>query len=163
MSELEKIARYIELTGHEKVINKARYGMDIQEYMELVHMAGEKPFEAVQLVFDYGFAKGFRTGKVVAAKRVDKGENMVIYPNINAERARKGMSMEELAAVLGVTRKTFYNWISRGNIPQNKLEQMARLFSCSVEYLLERDENEIDTQMQQEGGGQDDGAGEKRA
>lgn len=48
-----------------------------------------------------------------------------MYPNIEAERARKGMNVEQLTAVLGVTRKTYYNWIARGKIPQAKLEIMS--------------------------------------
>ena len=58
------------------------------------------------------------------------------YPNINAERARDGMTLAQLAAALGVTRKTIYNWISKGDIPQGKLVQMAVLFDCSIDYLL---------------------------
>lgn len=58
------------------------------------------------------------------------------YPNINAERSRKGMTTEELAKSLGVTRKTLYNWITHGNIPQSKLVLMSELFNCSIDYLL---------------------------
>lgn len=58
------------------------------------------------------------------------------YPNIEAERARAGMSVEALAKELGVTRKTIYNWTGSGNIPQSALERMAQLFNCSVDYLL---------------------------
>lgn len=60
------------------------------------------------------------------------------YPNINAERSRAGMTVEELAKSLGVTRKTVYNWMAHGNIPQSKLEKMSELFHCSIDYLLER-------------------------
>lgn len=60
------------------------------------------------------------------------------YPNIDAERARAGMSAESLAQKLGVTRKTLYNWITRGYIPKTALEQMAALFDCSIDYLLGR-------------------------
>ena len=60
----------------------------------------------------------------------------MIYPNINAERARSGLSLEALASKLGVSRKTLYNWIEKGNIPQQKLESMADLFNCSTDYLL---------------------------
>lgn len=59
------------------------------------------------------------------------------YPNINAERSRKGMTVEALAQALGVTRKTVYNWMAHGNIPQSALEKMAALFNCSIDYLLE--------------------------
>lgn len=58
------------------------------------------------------------------------------YPNINAVRSRKGMTLEELASELGVTRRTLYGWITKGAIPQSKLEVMPRLFDCSVDYLL---------------------------
>lgn len=59
------------------------------------------------------------------------------YPNIDAERARMGLTLDDLAEKLGVTRKTLYNWCDRGQIPQTKLEQMSDLFGgVSVDYLL---------------------------
>lgn len=58
------------------------------------------------------------------------------YPNIAAERARNGMTMDELAGHLGVTRKTIYNWMNAGKIPQKKLAAMAALFNVSADYLL---------------------------
>lgn len=60
------------------------------------------------------------------------------YPNIEAERARSGMSKEMLATELGVSRKTLHNWVSTGNIPLVALTKMADMFSCSVDYLLGR-------------------------
>ena len=62
----------------------------------------------------------------------------MLYPNINAERSRRKMTIEELAAALGVTRKTVYNWMVRGNIPQSKLEKMSEMCNCSIDYLLQR-------------------------
>ena len=61
----------------------------------------------------------------------------MFYPNIAAERAKRKMSVDALATELGVTRKTIYNWENRGNIPRKKLEEMAVLFSCTTDYLLE--------------------------
>lgn len=49
------------------------------------------------------------------------------YPNINAERARAGMSSGDLANRLGVSRKTLYNWISNGNIPQTAITKMTQM------------------------------------
>jgi len=60
------------------------------------------------------------------------------YPNINAERSRLGLTIGELADKLDVTRKTVYNWMAHGNIPQSKLELMSDLFNCSIDYLLKR-------------------------
>lgn len=59
------------------------------------------------------------------------------YPNINAERARVGLTLDQFADILGVTRKTVYNWTVKGNIPQSKLEQMSAMFHCSIDYLLD--------------------------
>lgn len=58
------------------------------------------------------------------------------YPNIAAERARRGMTTTELGDVVGVTRKTILNWETKGAIPQEALEKLADYFGCSVEYLL---------------------------
>lgn len=60
------------------------------------------------------------------------------YPNINAERSRKGMTIADLANALGVTRKTIYNWMAHGSILQSALEKMATLFDCSIDYLLKQ-------------------------
>lgn len=59
------------------------------------------------------------------------------YPNIEAEKARKGFSWDDLSRIFGVSRKTIYNWINTGNIPQRKLVEMSQLFGCSIDYLLE--------------------------
>lgn len=59
-----------------------------------------------------------------------------MYPNINAERARQGLTVDRLTKKLGVSRKTYYNWISKGRIPQSKLNDMSKLFNVSVDYLL---------------------------
>ncbi len=61
------------------------------------------------------------------------------YPNINAERVRNGLTMEDMAARLGVTRKTIYNWMAHGKIPQSKLKLMSEMFHCSADYLLKTD------------------------
>ena len=56
------------------------------------------------------------------------------YPNIAAERARTGMTQESLAQALNVTRKTIYNWETKG-FPPNAICKMADLFGVSEEYL----------------------------
>lgn len=58
------------------------------------------------------------------------------YPNIEAERARRGLNVDELATILGVSKKTYYNWISQGRIPLNKLSMMSDFFGVSSDYLL---------------------------
>ena len=60
------------------------------------------------------------------------------YPNIEAERARRGISNDVLAEKLGVSRKTLYSWMEKGNIPTSALISMADYFGCSIDYLLGR-------------------------
>ena len=60
------------------------------------------------------------------------------YPNIEAERARHGISNDSLAEKLGVSRKTIFNWMDKGNIPSSALIRMADIFGCSIDYLLGR-------------------------
>lgn len=60
------------------------------------------------------------------------------YPNIEAERARQGISKDSLAEKLGVGRKTLFNWMEKGNIPTSALICMAEIFGCSIDYLLGR-------------------------
>lgn len=61
-----------------------------------------------------------------------------MYPAIMAEKARLGLTEEELAQRLGVNRTTVYHWLRNGRIPSDQLVQMADLFQCSVDYLLGR-------------------------
>ena len=46
------------------------------------------------------------------------------------------MSVDGLTNQLGVCKKTYYNWLKKGRIPQAMLEKMANLFQCSIDYLL---------------------------
>lgn len=61
----------------------------------------------------------------------------ILYPNIEAERVRHGYTAEDFAALLGVTRKTIYNWLYKGNIPAKKIDDMAKLFNVNANYLLQ--------------------------
>lgn len=63
--------------------------------------------------------------------------NAYMYPNIEAERVRIGMSQDELIKALGYKeRRTYYNWLSSGKIPQQVLIKMADLFGCTIDHLL---------------------------
>lgn len=59
------------------------------------------------------------------------------YPNIEAERGRRGMSKTSLASELGVTRDTFAKWqAGKTPIPASAVVKMAKLFDCTADYLL---------------------------
>lgn len=69
-------------------------------------------------------------------------ECMSIYPNIEAERARMQLTVDALMDKIGVkTRKSYYQWLRRGHIPEKRLVKMAETFGCSVEYLLGETDN----------------------
>lgn len=59
--------------------------------------------------------------------------------NIEAERVRKQITKQELCTKLGITTKTYLNYL-RGvtAIPSTVLVEMAELFQCSTDYLLGR-------------------------
>lgn len=70
--------------------------------------------------------------------RNKRGEKM-IYGSIEAERARNGLSKEELASRIGVSVKTYYNWLNGVNpIPSTALIKMADMFGTDIDYLLSR-------------------------
>jgi len=60
----------------------------------------------------------------------------LIRANIEAERGRSQMSKEALSRELGITSRTYWNYLAGGPIPSDKLLHMARLFGCSTDYLL---------------------------
>lgn len=63
--------------------------------------------------------------------------------NIKAEMARHGISKEELAIKLGISRRTLTNWICENTeLPASALIQMSRMFKCSTDYLLGLKNNE---------------------
>ncbi len=66
----------------------------------------------------------------------------MVYRNIEAERIRKGMSKEDLANKIGISLKTYYNWLNATNpIPSTALIKMADILNVDVDYLLGRKEN----------------------
>lgn len=62
--------------------------------------------------------------------------NECIRNNIEAERGRRQMSKESLSRALGITSRTYWNYLTGGPIPSDKLVAMAQLFGCSTDYLL---------------------------
>lgn len=56
---------------------------------------------------------------------------------IRSERARLGLSQDDLAEKLGVSRQSIINW-EQGDVDlkASVVVAMAELFSCSTDYLL---------------------------
>lgn len=62
--------------------------------------------------------------------------NAYLYPNFEAERIRKGLSQSELVEKIGCCRKSYLNWIKKGNIPTSMLIKFAEFYDVSIDYLL---------------------------
>ena len=59
--------------------------------------------------------------------------------NIEAERARLQLTKSDLAKTLGISLKTYSNYVQgKTPIPSNILVHMADLFNCKTDYLLEQ-------------------------
>lgn len=61
------------------------------------------------------------------------------YINIEAERVRKGLTKEAIAKEIGVSTKTYYNYLTGKPIPSTKLVILSKIFDCSIDYLLDTD------------------------
>ena len=59
------------------------------------------------------------------------------YPNIEAERARIGMTRTALAEEMNISLNTYKKYVSgEASIPSEKLVLLHRLFGVSIDYLL---------------------------
>lgn len=58
-------------------------------------------------------------------------------PMLEAERIKHGLSKNELADLLGVSRRTIQNWQNgTSEMPLSKLLRISKAWGCSVDYLL---------------------------
>lgn len=60
-----------------------------------------------------------------------------VFDNIRAECARQRMSLSEMTEIIGIERKTFYNWESKGDLPVSALNKIADVLNVSTDKLLE--------------------------
>lgn len=57
--------------------------------------------------------------------------------SIEAERVRKDLTKEELAKKLGISVKTYYNWVNEEtDVPSSALLRMSKMFGTDIDYLL---------------------------
>ena len=63
------------------------------------------------------------------------------YPNIEAERARHGLSRNSLCTILGVSSQSYRGWQNGSHeMPIKSLCRLAQAFNCTTDYLLEGEE-----------------------
>lgn len=57
--------------------------------------------------------------------------------SIEAERVRNGFSKEALSKKMGISTKTYYNWVNEEtDVPSSALIKMSKLFQTDIDYLL---------------------------
>ena len=57
--------------------------------------------------------------------------------SIEAERVRNRLTKEEIAKRLGISVKTYYNWINEDtDVPSSALLKMSAMFGTNIDYLL---------------------------
>lgn len=51
-------------------------------------------------------------------------------------RKKKKLSQQEVCERIGVSQKTYYNYVHRNIVPSDVLIHLSELFECSTDYLL---------------------------
>lgn len=63
---------------------------------------------------------------------------MLVFPNIEIERDKAGLTKTRLAKELGICEKTYYNWERSGAFTLAAMKKLADLFGCTIEHLMDR-------------------------
>ena len=59
--------------------------------------------------------------------------------NIRTLRERRGLTQEQIASSLSISRTAVYKWESGDSLPSaKKLPQLAKLLHCTIDELLKR-------------------------
>lgn len=60
------------------------------------------------------------------------------YPNLEAERVRKGLSRRDLSGMIDINENTYATWQSgKHSIPLTKAFKLSEIFDRPIEYLFE--------------------------
>lgn len=63
-----------------------------------------------------------------------------MFRNIRAEQARIGMTNEEMAKALGISRPTYENKKRTGKFTASEAAALCKLFNVSFDYLFSTDQ-----------------------
>lgn len=59
-----------------------------------------------------------------------------MYKNVKAEQARAGMTNQQVANVLGLSRRGYENKLKTGHFTINECRKLCEMFSCGFDYLF---------------------------
>lgn len=63
-----------------------------------------------------------------------------MFRNLQAEQARKGMTNQQVADYLGISRTSYENKKKTGKFYVTEISNLCELFNCAYEYLFATDE-----------------------
>lgn len=79
---------------------------------------------------------------IIARKEMINMANQIFSIRVKNLREKSGLSMEQLAAKLGVSKSRVNMWENNGTIPRGDvLIQLAKYFQVSTDYLLGNDDD----------------------
>ena len=61
---------------------------------------------------------------------------MTVFDNINGEIRRKNISQECFCENLGITRRRYFDWQTKNDMPLSFFIKTANLLGCSLDYLM---------------------------
>ena len=62
-----------------------------------------------------------------------------MFKNLNAEQARKGLTNQQIADLLGISRVSYENKKKTGKFIVCELSKLCDLFNCDYKYLFATD------------------------
>jgi DNA-binding XRE family transcriptional regulator len=60
-----------------------------------------------------------------------------VFRNLEAEQRRHGLTNEQVAEILGISRDTYEKKKKNGKFNRPEIVKLLKLFNCSFEYLFE--------------------------
>lgn len=70
---------------------------------------------------------------------------MTLAPKLKEIRKRFGLSQEQLAEIMNISRQAITKWENDGGLPDiNNLQELSKIFGITVDYLL-NDKNILPT------------------
>ena len=74
------------------------------------------------------------------AKRKQRKEGLIVFRNLEAEQARFGLTNQQMADKIGISRISYENKKKTGKFTALEAKRMCRIFKTKFDYLFETEE-----------------------
>lgn len=65
---------------------------------------------------------------------------IILFRNLDAEQARKGVTNSDMAEVLGISRVSYENKKKTGKFTTFEIKTLCKYFKCKFDYLFSTEE-----------------------